>query len=111
MKQFVPSSGAIVIEAGGTPLRLQRDETGEVTITEVVEKPKREGGGRTFHETITQTASEYTGMFRGRSRGLGGAMPRKRTFRSFKTVSVRGCAPAALGPWLAQGSWQRRHGA
>lgn len=45
LKQFVPSSGAIVIEAGGTPLRLQRDETGEVTITEVVEKPKREGGG------------------------------------------------------------------
>lgn len=35
LKHLVPSHGAIVVEAGGTPLRLSRDETGEVTVTEV----------------------------------------------------------------------------
>jgi uncharacterized protein (UPF0335 family) len=39
MKQFVPSSGSITIEAGGAPVRLTRDIHGNVSVTEVVEKP------------------------------------------------------------------------
>lgn len=38
MKRFVPKGGAIVIEAGGRPIRLTRGEDGEVTAKEVVEK-------------------------------------------------------------------------
>lgn len=40
LKQFVPENGAITVEAGGRPVRLTRDDTGEVTAAEVVEKPK-----------------------------------------------------------------------
>lgn len=39
LKKFVPANGAIVIEAGGKPVRLMRDETGEVTAHEI-EPPK-----------------------------------------------------------------------
>lgn len=39
MKRFVPSNGSIVIEAGGAPVRLTRDAQGNVSVTEVIEKP------------------------------------------------------------------------
>jgi uncharacterized protein (UPF0335 family) len=40
MKQFVPVNGSIEVEAGGGPkVRLTRDEDGNVTATELVEKP------------------------------------------------------------------------
>lgn len=39
MKKFVPSSGSITIDAGGAPVRLTRDADGNVSATEVVEKP------------------------------------------------------------------------
>lgn len=39
MKKFVPANGSITIEAGGAPLRLTRDKDGNVSITEVIEKP------------------------------------------------------------------------
>lgn len=39
MKKFVPSNGSIVIEAGGAPVRLTRDKDGNISVTEVIEKP------------------------------------------------------------------------
>jgi uncharacterized protein (UPF0335 family) len=39
MKKFVPANGSITIEAGGAPLRLTRDKEGNVSLSEVVEKP------------------------------------------------------------------------
>lgn len=39
MKKFVPANGSITVEAGGAPVRLTRDAEGNVTVTEVVEKP------------------------------------------------------------------------
>jgi hypothetical protein len=40
MKQFVPAGGSIEIEAGGGPkVRLTRDKDGNVSVTELVEKP------------------------------------------------------------------------
>lgn len=40
LKKFVPSNGSIVIETGGKPLRLCRDQNGDVSVSDV-EKPKR----------------------------------------------------------------------
>lgn len=37
LKLMVPENGSIIVEAGGKPLRLTRDERGEVTAREVVE--------------------------------------------------------------------------
>jgi uncharacterized protein (UPF0335 family) len=40
MKKFVPAGGSIEVEAGGGPkVRLTRDKDGNVSVTEVVEKP------------------------------------------------------------------------
>lgn len=39
MKKFVPTNGSITVEAGGAPVRLSRDEHGNIAITEVIEKP------------------------------------------------------------------------
>lgn len=40
MKKFVPASGSIQIETGdGKPVRLTRDSEGNISVTEVVEKP------------------------------------------------------------------------
>jgi uncharacterized protein (UPF0335 family) len=39
MKKFVPASGSITIEAGGAPVRLTRDPDGNISVTEVIEKP------------------------------------------------------------------------
>lgn len=41
MKAFVPANGAITIEAGGKPVRLERDKAGNVRVTDVV-APKLE---------------------------------------------------------------------
>jgi uncharacterized protein (UPF0335 family) len=35
LKKFVPANGAIVVEAGGRPVRLTRDESGDVTARDV----------------------------------------------------------------------------
>ncbi len=43
LKKFVPSHGAITVEAGGKPIKLSRDETGDILVVEV--EKKREGGG------------------------------------------------------------------
>lgn len=44
MKKFVPAGGSIEVEAGGGPrIRLTRDKEGNVSITEVVEKPVESG--------------------------------------------------------------------
>jgi uncharacterized protein (UPF0335 family) len=42
MKQFVPAGGSITVEAGGVPVRLVRDAAGNVSVTEVIEKPMDE---------------------------------------------------------------------
>jgi uncharacterized protein (UPF0335 family) len=39
MKKFVPVNGSITIDAGGAPVRLSRDADGNISVTEVVEKP------------------------------------------------------------------------
>lgn len=39
LKKFVPDNGSITVEAGGRPVRLTRDDKGEVTAVEVVERP------------------------------------------------------------------------
>lgn len=39
MKKFVPANGSITVEAGGAPVRLTRDADGNISITEVIEKP------------------------------------------------------------------------
>jgi len=39
MKKFVPANGSITVDAGGSPVRLTRDKDGNITVTEVVEKP------------------------------------------------------------------------
>jgi uncharacterized protein (UPF0335 family) len=40
MKKFVPANGSIEVDAGGGPrVRLTRDKEGNVSVTEVVEKP------------------------------------------------------------------------
>lgn len=39
LKAFVPDNGSIVIEAGGKPVRLTRDEDGKVTVADVVDTP------------------------------------------------------------------------
>jgi uncharacterized protein (UPF0335 family) len=39
MKKLVPANGSITVEAGGSPVRLTRDASGNVSVTEVVEKP------------------------------------------------------------------------
>lgn len=45
MKEFVPVNGSIEIEAGGGPkVRLTRDVSGTVSVTEVVEKPVDSSG-------------------------------------------------------------------
>lgn len=43
MKKFVPANGSITIDAGGVPVRLTRDADGNVTVTEIVEKPVETG--------------------------------------------------------------------
>jgi len=45
MKQFVPANGSITVEAGGAPIRLARDADGNVSVTEVVEKPIADTAG------------------------------------------------------------------
>ena len=42
LKAFVPEHGSIVVEAGGKPVRLTRGDDGEVTVTEVAERPPTE---------------------------------------------------------------------
>lgn len=44
MKKFVPPNGSITVEAGGAPVRLTRDAAGNISVTEVVEKPVETGG-------------------------------------------------------------------
>lgn len=39
LKKFVPAVGSITIEAGGVPVRLTRDKAGNVSATDVVNKP------------------------------------------------------------------------
>lgn len=39
MKKFVPANGSITVEAGGAPIRLTRDGDGNISVTEVIEKP------------------------------------------------------------------------
>ncbi len=39
LKKFVPDNGAITVEAGGKPVRLVRDRTGEVSAKEVLDLP------------------------------------------------------------------------
>lgn len=39
MKKFVPANGSITVDAGGAPVRLTRDKEGNISVTEVVEKP------------------------------------------------------------------------
>lgn len=39
MKKFVPANGSITVEAGGAPVRLTRDAEGNISVTEVIEKP------------------------------------------------------------------------
>ncbi len=39
MKKFVPANGSITIEAGGAPVRLTRDASGDISVAEVIEKP------------------------------------------------------------------------
>jgi uncharacterized protein (UPF0335 family) len=39
MKKFVPTNGSITVEAGGAPVRLTRDPDGNISVTEVIEKP------------------------------------------------------------------------
>lgn len=39
MKKFVPANGSITVDAGGAPVRLTRDKDGNISVTEVVEKP------------------------------------------------------------------------
>lgn len=39
MKKFVPATGSITIEAGGSPVRLTRDKDGSISVTEVIEQP------------------------------------------------------------------------
>ena len=39
MKKFVPAGGSITIDAGGSPVRLSRDQVGNISVTEVIEKP------------------------------------------------------------------------
>lgn len=41
LKNFVPDNGAITVEAGGRPVRMVRDKDGNVTVSEVIEQPKR----------------------------------------------------------------------
>jgi uncharacterized protein (UPF0335 family) len=42
MKKFVPTNGSITVEAGGAPVRLTRDADGNISITEVIEKPMQQ---------------------------------------------------------------------
>lgn len=46
MKKFVPANGSITIEAGGRPVRLTRDAAGNVSVTEVIEKPAESASGK-----------------------------------------------------------------
>lgn len=39
MRKFVPANGSITVEAGGAPVRLTRDAQGNISVTEVIEKP------------------------------------------------------------------------
>jgi uncharacterized protein (UPF0335 family) len=39
MKKFVPVNGSIEVDAGGPKVRLTRNQQGEVSVTEVTEKP------------------------------------------------------------------------
>lgn len=45
MKKFVPANGSITVEAGGAPVRLTRDADGNVSVTEVIEKPMEPAKG------------------------------------------------------------------
>ena len=47
MKKFVPVNGSITVEAGGAPVRLIRDADGNISITEVIEKPVKQDLPRT----------------------------------------------------------------
>jgi uncharacterized protein (UPF0335 family) len=42
LKAFVPDNGSIVVEAGGKPVKLTRDQDGHVTVSDVIEQPKRQ---------------------------------------------------------------------
>lgn len=43
MKKFVPTNGSITVDAGGgSPVRLTRDAEGNVSVTEVIEKPMQQ---------------------------------------------------------------------
>lgn len=44
LKRFVPETGSITVEAGGRPVRLTRDKSGEVLVTEVAERPEPAAG-------------------------------------------------------------------
>lgn len=47
MKKFVPANGSITVEAGGAPVRLTRDAAGNISVTEVIEKPVEPRPGKT----------------------------------------------------------------
>lgn len=71
LKNFVPENGSIVVEAGGTPVRLTRDKDGAVTARDVIEAPLRSlpaeapsgyRGGRTQQEAPNVSADEAEAM-------------------------------------------------
>jgi uncharacterized protein (UPF0335 family) len=51
MKKFVPANGSITVEAGGAPVRLTRDADGNISVTEVIEKPVESGKPGTSKRT------------------------------------------------------------
>ncbi|QAY97402.1 hypothetical protein CWB41_13915 [Methylovirgula ligni] len=110
LKKFVPSAGAIVIEAGGKPLRLTRGEDGEVLVAEV-EKPKRDGGGNTSKTKPAKPPADVPDCDPDAAEELGRDAARADVPIIRNPVPVRRSAAAALGSGMAQAIGQRRHGA
>jgi uncharacterized protein (UPF0335 family) len=61
MKKFVPANGSITVEAGGSPIRLSRDAEGNISVTEVIEKPVQQSLPETGKRpTAKATAPDVT---------------------------------------------------
>ena len=57
MKKFVPATGSITIDAGGSPVRLTRDQDGNISVTEVIEKPVETGNPNVKKSTAKTPAA------------------------------------------------------
>lgn len=76
LTHFVPENGAIVIEAGGAPVRLTRDKEGNVTAQDVIERPPPASAGPAPAGRRSRAAREVPNVSPEEAEALGAAAAR-----------------------------------